>query len=90
MTENTFIGQIEADGNDIAAIVESLQPVLTGLPRANALIACLSVVLTIMNPDITADELSDGITETSRFICMFLAEREGLLDGGTVAPELMN
>lgn len=76
MTDKGFISEATATGEEIHAIVSALEPVLLNVERSHAIIACLSIAMTIMNPDITAEQLQAGVKETSQFICMFLEEVE--------------
>ena len=76
MTDKSFISEASATGEEIHAIVSALEPVLLGVPRSSAIIACLSIAITSMNPDISAEQLQAGVKEVSQFICMFLEEVE--------------
>jgi len=62
----------EASGDDIFAIIEKIEPALINKPIPNIIMACLSIVLTLMNPFLTPEELTVGIKSTSEFICSFM------------------
>lgn len=73
----SFVSETSASGEEIHAIVCALEPVLASVTRPLGIIACLSIALQLMDPEITADKLQEGVKETSRFICMFLEEVPG-------------
>ena len=51
---------------------EKLVPALAGQPLAIASAAMLMVILTSMRPDISGDDLVEGITGASAWIVMYL------------------
>lgn len=76
----TFVGEVQASGEEIHEIHKAMEPVLINVSTANVVIACLSLVLQIQKPDITPEQLVNGVRETSQFICILLEEAEpGLL-----------
>ena len=71
---NSNIAESTASGQEIEAIVTQIEPVIVGIPRGKTIIALLSMVLVLMNPDITPVKLQDGVRDVSRFICLLLDE----------------
>lgn len=80
---NAHIAEQTATGEQVSAIVAMIEPCLVNVPRGLGIIALLSMVLVLQNPDITPVKLQDGVRDVSRFICLILDETEG-------EPELMN
>lgn len=73
MTENrSNIVQSSATGEEISGIILKLEDALDGTNRGHAIIALLSLVLVMMNPELTPEELRLGVRDTSQFICMVL------------------
>ena len=67
------IVETTADGAQIAELVLQLEGVLGDVERGPALISLLSLVLIIMHPDITAEQLADSVKDVSKYICMMHA-----------------
>ena len=76
MTEN-ILSSATATGEEIFEVVSRLEPELIGLPRGHAVIALLSIVITVMNPDISAAKLKQLVQDTSEFICLGLEMSPG-------------
>lgn len=73
----TLVNEAFATGEQIMPVVAKLEEALADTSRTEALIALLSVVLLIQHPDITADQMYEGVKQVSRFTCMWLAGTEG-------------
>jgi len=81
---NAHISESTATGEQISAVVALIEPCLINVSRPVSIIALLSMVLVLQNPDITPSKLQDGVRDVSRFICLILDDNE---DG---SPEIMN
>ena len=66
-----------ASGAEISTIIERLEPAFEGLPKGHVIIACLTIVATIMKPDIEPDDLVNVVKEMSRTACEFLDDGLG-------------
>lgn len=76
---DSIIGEAHASGEEIFELVSKIEPTLYGVERGKALIACLSIAVTIMNPDIEPEQLQECVSGASKWICLFLAgENEGI------------
>ena len=73
MTE-AIISEARATGEEIYEVVSRVEPALVGVPRGHAVIAMLSIAVTIMNPDITPEKLQQAVQGASQWICLFLSE----------------
>jgi hypothetical protein len=71
MTTSDII-EVRANGEDIYDLIQLIEPVLVGHTKAEAVIAMLSMVLSLQHPNITPEERADGVKEISRFICLWL------------------
>ena len=79
-----FIVESQATGAEIEVIIaERLLPAIHDLERRKVLIALLTLMLTIMKPDISAEEVVDGVKSVSQYICMFLSESDSQSSEGT-------
>lgn len=72
----TPISEAFASGEDIQPIVERLEAALDNTPREHALIALTSLVLILQYPDITNDQLYDGVKDVSKYVCFWLSGAE--------------
>lgn len=66
------IVQTSASGEEISGVIGRIEEALHGEKRGHAIIGCLSIVLVLMYPDITQQQLQDAVRDTSQFICMWL------------------
>lgn len=73
MTEPNIIYESFATGEEIKPIVAKLETLLGDVSRPHALIALTSVILMIQYPDITPEQIYEGVKDVSRFICMWSA-----------------
>jgi hypothetical protein len=81
MAQGTIITST-ATGSEISAIINILETALDGVNRGHAIISCLSLVLALMDPEITSADLQTGVRDVSQFVCMWLDARgEGTPDG---------
>ena len=82
MTDH-IISQQSATGEEVTFIVDKIEPVLEGIPKGKVVIALLSMILVMMNPDINPMELQRGVKDVSQYICLML-EGTGLGEEGPV------
>jgi hypothetical protein len=73
MTETVPILEGYATGSEIGPIIERVESVLHDVPRVHAMIALTSIVLLLQHPDITTDQIYEGVRDVSRFICLWPA-----------------
>lgn len=71
-----IISEATATGEEIFEIVTRIEPALMGVSRGNAVIATLSIAVTLMNPDISPEQLGAAVSGASRWICLFLSGEE--------------
>jgi hypothetical protein len=76
MTNTTLVSEAFASGEEIGPIVTKIEEVLADVPRTHALIALTSVVLLLQCPDISTEQMYEGVKDVSRFVCMWLAGSE--------------
>jgi hypothetical protein len=69
-----------ATGEDIFQIVAKIQPILEPERVDLVIMACLAIVMMIMNPNLTSEELQAGIKGCSQWICTFLETTQAALD----------
>lgn len=67
-----IIAESVASGEEIAAIIASIEPTLEGVKRGHGIIALLSLTLVLMNPEILPEELQEGVRNVSQYICLLL------------------
>jgi hypothetical protein len=65
-----------ASGEEIFEIVAKLQPALENEPLDHIVMACLAIIMMVMNPNLTPRELSDGVKGASQWICNFMETTE--------------
>lgn len=84
--------KISGDDDDLHALILAMEPALLNARRSHALIALLSLALTIQNPDLTAEQMHKGVHEVSQFMCLWLSslddQRE--IEEGMEPKMLMN
>lgn len=78
--DNIPVSEAYASGSEIAPIVERVEAALQDVPRTHALIALTSIILLLQHPDITQDQIYEGVRDVSRFVCMWLAGSDGVDD----------
>lgn len=77
---------LSASSEDIARVMDKLEPALVGFPKHHVLFACLSLALLLQDPDIDIDNLQLGVMGVSAWITDFLTEHqtENGTDGGSM------
>lgn len=73
MTQTPIIDQVTSTGADVYRVVKQLEPALVGIPRHEAIMAMLSMVIILMDPEIDEIKLARGVKEVSEFICLLVA-----------------
>lgn len=74
--------EAKATGPQIEALVDKLVFTLDGSERHHAIIALTTLALILMKPDITPDQIEDGVKGVTGYICTLLShtdERERLV-----------
>jgi hypothetical protein len=91
MTEahTPLVAEAFATGSEIGPIVAKLEEALADVSRTHALIALISVVLLLQHPDISAEEMYEGVKNVSRYTCLWLAGGENS-ETGEIPKEQMN
>jgi stage III sporulation protein SpoIIIAA len=69
--------ETKASGEQIQEIVNKLSCSVDGDNRNHIIMSCLAFILTLMDDDITPEEIQKGIHEISGFICTWLANATG-------------
>ena len=72
MSEITSVSEAFASGEEITPIVERLEGALINVPRTHALIALTSIILLLQYPNITTEQVYEGVKDVSRFVCLWL------------------
>lgn len=79
-----IILEAAVSGEEVETIIaQRLIPAIADLERSKVMIAILSFFVVLMKPDLSADELTDCVKQTSQFVCLMLSQHEG----ADVAPE---
>lgn len=72
----TYVEEATVSGAEIQQVVAALEPILKDVEIEKSIIACLSISILLQHPNITPDELQEGISRVSQNICAFLNELE--------------
>ena len=86
-TEVNPVWLASATGSQIQEIIEQIEPFLIDKPQHHVLIACLSVAILLMDPNISPEELQEGVKGASHYLVMFLS---GMDDGVELSKEKIN
>ncbi len=70
MTHN-MIESDSATGEEVYEVVAKIEPNLVGVSRKLAIIACIAIAVTAMNPDMTEDEVQEGVKGCSEWIALY-------------------
>ena len=57
---------------EIAPVVANIEEAIGGASREVAIISMLSMILIMTHPEITQDQLTAGVKDVSRYICLVL------------------
>lgn len=63
-----------ATGEEIHSLCTRIEDSVTGAPLPHIIIACLSLAIIMMNPGISTEQLSDAVSDVSKYICMLLED----------------
>ena len=77
MQESDIIS-VQASGEDIFQIVQRIENAMGEIPLAHAVIAALSIAVTLQNPNISEEKLQQAVKGASQWICMFLSMEESI------------
>lgn len=69
-----FIAESQVDPRDLSELMMKIDEVCDGHPRTHVLVSLLSVLLYTFNPEITPEEVAEGIKEVSKFIVSRMAD----------------
>ena len=86
VNESTIL-ETKATGEEIEAVIAAIEPSLVNRPTHHVLIACLSLAILIMHPDISPEKLQAAVKGTSQYICMLLS---GVDESNRVPKEQLN
>lgn len=75
----SLISQTKAEGSDISILVELLTECMEGVPEGHQVISLLAAALIVQKPDLTEEQVRDGVKEISQLMCLWL-------DGQTAEP----
>lgn len=64
--------EVQVSSEDYQELIDNLIPAFAGYSRAHGIAACLTLALVIMNPDISAEELRDGVRGVSQWLAQFV------------------
>jgi hypothetical protein len=53
-----------------------IEPILAKVPRAQACMACLATTISMMNPNLTAKEMQEGVKGASEWMCSYVCHVE--------------
>lgn len=90
MSKPAIISEAAATGEEIAAIITVVEPVLSPFPPDHCVIALLCMAATMMNPYASADELQAAVYSTSQFMCLALDGKGDMQVVGSPSKEVMN
>lgn len=83
---NNDFFRAEADGAEIQEIMNEMRVLFQTRSIHSMLIACLTVAIIIEYPNITPEQIRDGVFETSQFMSLWVDK----LEHGPIPPEKMN
>lgn len=78
MTETaTLIKNVKANGEAIFNLVNDIETAMekAEASKAEAVIACLAIALSIQYPDISEEDRVDGVQDISRYICLWVEDK---------------
>ncbi len=68
------IVETRATGADVERLIRlKLLPAIADEDRSLILISLMTLTLTLMKPDITGEEIQDGVKGMSEWMCLFLS-----------------
>lgn len=85
-----LVSEARATGEEVYQLVCQIEPILIGVDRAKAIMACLSIALILQNPDLTPQEIQEGVRGASQWMCLYLSTTKSASDALGLAPERPN
>lgn len=67
----------QVSGIDIKRIIDKIEPVINNEEHSHVMMACLVITIGMLKPDITLDQLIEGVKGASEWISLFVAELPG-------------
>lgn len=73
-----IILEAAVSGDEIEAIIaQRLIPAIADIERTKVMLSLLSFFMVLMKPDLSAEELTNAVQQTSQFACLVLSEQQG-------------
>lgn len=69
---NNMIEEVSATGEEVHAVIAALEPILLNVKPSLAVIACIEIAIVAQNPELTVDQLHEGVKGCSQWIAMYL------------------
>lgn len=88
MSTNPLVSEAYASGDEIAPIVTRVEEALADVSRTHALIALTSIILLLQHPDISSEQMYEGVRDVSRFVCMWLTGLDAESEDGEPIDKL--
>lgn len=79
-----MIEEFVTTGEQVYGVVSKMEPVLEGVSRKLAIVACLSIAITLMDPSIEPEDIQAGVREASQHLCLWLDGLHPDKEGGRV------
>lgn len=88
---NRWIFKAEVSGEDVQKVLERIEPLVVDIPKTHVMLACLGLAFMLQDPDMSVEELHDGVLGASQWICLYLHRlEENKLVPGTVDKNEIN
>jgi hypothetical protein len=68
----TTTEHVYSTGADVAKVVDSIEPILSGFPDQDVIMACISIAICLQHPSISADQLTDAVYGATKWIADYL------------------
>lgn len=81
--QKVTLSEATATGEEIFALVAAIEPILENAPVSHCIMACLSIVLTLINPEATMVDVQAGIRDVSEYICLYMDGKGIQMQGGS-------
>lgn len=83
---HAFVDTAEVPGEEVDEIMEAIEPILMKYNPVTSMVACLSMAIYIQCPFMNEADAIEGVLESSRFIAMWLQDKnpEGLVPNGGI------
>lgn len=90
MSKSMIITEVGATGEELNEVISQVEPILSACSPDLAVIACLCMAATLMNPYATADDIQEVVYQTSQFMCLALDGKGDAAIVGSPAKGVMN